>query len=180
MRTNNPKNIDEVNHNVELVNTWNNQNIEHIRPHTTVNLNKLNKNHSLTKPITLTESAQTLNKIKSKATGPSTISTDILKHTPIKTGLHITRLFNASLGTGYFPTQFKLAQIFFIPKPDKDPTSPSSYRPISLLMVLSKIFEKIIAHRLRKFLENSCQMNINQYGFRTGKSTEEIIFQILF
>ena len=139
MRTNNPKNTDEVNHNVESVNTWNNQNINHIKPHTTVYLNKLNKNNSLTKPITLTESALTFNKIKSKATGPSTISTDILKHTPMKTGLHIIRLFNASLATGYFPTQFKLAQIFFIPKPDKDPTSPTSYRPISLLMVLSSI-----------------------------------------
>ena len=171
MRTNNPKNTDEVNQNVELVNTWNILNAENIRPHTTVNLNKLNKHHILTKPITLSESAIFLNKIKSKATGPSPISTEILKHTPLKTGLHITRLFNATLASGYFPTQFKQAQIFFIQKPDTDPTSPSSYRSISLLMILSKILEKIIAHRLRKFLEDSSQMNINQYGFRPGKST---------
>ena len=180
MTANTPKNSEEVLHNVGLVNNWNTQNTEHISPYTTINLNNLNKNHSLTKPITVTESALTLNRIKSKATGPSTISTEILKHTPLKTGLHITRLFNASLATGYFPKQFKQAQIYFILKPDKDPTCPSSYRPISLLMVLSKILEKIIAYRLRKFLEDSSQMNINQYGFRTKKSTEDIIFQTLF
>ena len=71
------------------------------------------------------------------------ISKTILKHTPLKTGLHITRLYNAILSTGYFPKILKQAEIFLIIKPDKDPTLPTSYRPISLITLLAKIFEKL-------------------------------------
>ena len=108
------------------------------------------------------------------------ISKTILKHTPLKTGLHITRLYNAILSTGYFPKILKQAEIFLIIKPDKDPTLPTSYRPISLITLLAKIFEKIIAHRLRNHIENTGQMNLHQNGFRTGKSTEDIILKTLF
>ena len=66
----------------------------------------------LTKKITLTETAYFLNKIKSQATGPMPISKSILKHTPLKTGLHITRLYNAILSTGHFPQILKQAEIF--------------------------------------------------------------------
>ena len=78
-----------------------NQNQQNITPHTTINLNTLKKNYSLTKPISLNEVATIIKKIKSKATCPHGISKQILEQTPFKTGLTITRLFNATLATGY-------------------------------------------------------------------------------
>ena len=53
-----------------MVNNWNRQNIEIIKPLQIINLNNLQKSNTLTKPITLIEITETLKKIKSKATGP--------------------------------------------------------------------------------------------------------------
>ena len=65
-------------------------------------------------------------------------------------------------------------------KPNKPPTDPASYRPISLLDVQAKILEKIISHRLKLHLENTQQLNPHQYGFRPGRSTEDVIITSLF
>ena len=45
------------------------------------------------------------------------------------------------------------------------------YRPVSLLCVLSKVFEKIMYERLLKFLENLKLLYSEQYGFRRKHST---------
>ena len=180
MKHNKPKNTTEVTANFEKVKNWNSSNQVHINPYTNVNLNILSNNNPLTKKITLLETSHFLNKIKSNATGPMPISKTILKHTPFKTGLHITKLYNTILSTGHFPQILKQAEIFLIPKPDKDPTLPTSYRPISLITILAKIFEKIIAHRLRNYLEDTGQINFHQHGFRPGKSTEDIILKSIF
>ena len=180
MNANKPRNTEEVLANMEGVKHWisNSQNL--IKPYPKVNLNILSQNNTLTKKITLSETTLFLNKIKSQATGPLPISKTILKHTPLKTGLHITRLYNAILATGHFPQILKQAEVFLIHKPNKEPTLPTSYRPIALITLLSKIFEKLIAHRLRNYLENTGQMNLHQHGFRPGKSTEDVIIKSIF
>lgn len=55
-----------------------------------------------------------------------------------------------------------------IPKPNK-PDTPSSYRPISLLPLFSKIFQKIILKRIIPIVESNTPNN--QFGFRTNHST---------
>jgi Reverse transcriptase (RNA-dependent DNA polymerase) len=56
----------------------------------------------------------------------------------------------------------------FIPKPGKDLTNPSSYRPISLLYTISKIFERIILKRLNDFV--SANNILPHHGFRRANS----------
>ena len=80
------------------------------------------------------------------------------------------------LATGYFPTCLKKGKTYLLPKPDKDSTIPSNYRPITLLEPIAKIFEKIINARLRSHLEETIQFNKNQYGFRAGKFIQDVIF----
>lgn len=57
-----------------------------------------------------------------------------------------------------------------IPKPRKDPTDCSSYRPIVLLKADLKILTKILATRLPKVI--SSLVDIDQTGFMPGKSTD--------
>lgn len=58
-----------------------------------------------------------------------------------------------------------------IPKSGKNPHLPINYRPISLLEVPGKIFERIINCRLRCHLEDNQLHNPNQFGFREGYGT---------
>ena len=69
---------------------------------------------------------------------------------------------------------------FIIPlykKSDKE--KPSNYRPISLLPVLSKIMEKIVTNQLIKYLEDNDILSHNQFGFRSGLSSENSLNKIL-
>jgi hypothetical protein len=51
-------------------------------------------------------------------------------------------------------------------------TSPSNYRPISLLLAFSKIYEKVIYKRLFDHSKNNAILNEHQYGFQGEVSTE--------
>ena len=55
----------------------------------------------------------------------------------------------------------------------------NNYRPISLLCVLSKVFEKIMYNRVTAFLEMFQVLNINQYGFRKKSSTHMALLLFL-
>ena len=56
---------------------------------------------------------------------------------------HLKEIFNASYSIGYFPEKFKHAKIIPIPKPGKTEKLIQNYRPISLLEVPGKIYEKL-------------------------------------
>ena len=180
MKPNPPRDTPDVHSNIQYVNNWNLKNQQQISPHPSVNLDLLEKDHPLTTPITMAEISNIFNKIKSRATGPQGISKEILEKTPIQTGITMTRLFNAILATGYIPTNFKNSNIFLIHKQGKPSTDPTSYRPIALINLIAKIFEKLVANRLRTFLESSNQMNPSQFGFRPGRTTEDIIYTTLY
>jgi hypothetical protein len=86
---------------------------------------------------------------------------------------YLTQLFNVILLRGYFPTQWKVAQIILIPKPGKPPHQLSSYRPISLLPIASKVFENLLLKRLLPLVEHANLIPNHQFGFRPRHSTIE-------
>jgi hypothetical protein len=61
---------------------------------------------------------------------------------------YFIQLFNSILTVGYFPSQWKVVQIIIILKPNKDPVNVKSYRPISLLSIISKLAEKLFFQKL--------------------------------
>jgi hypothetical protein len=95
----------------------------------------------------------------------------ILKELPTLCIQYLTQLFNAILLRGYFPTHWKVAQIILIPKPGKPPHQLSSYRPVSLLPIASKVFEKLLLKRLLPQVEHANLTPNHQFGFRPRHST---------
>ena len=66
-----------------------------------------------------------------------------------------------------------------IPKPGKPTDELTSYRPISLLQILSKVFEKVFIKKIQVILENSKVIPDYQFGFRNGHGTIEQIHRIV-
>ena len=63
-------------------------------------------------------------------------------------------------------------------KPDKLPSLTTSYRPISLMSSIMKLFELVIEQRLRSYLEDIGFINKYQSGFRQSKSTDDHLFRL--
>ena len=66
----------------------------------------------------------------------------------------ITHMVNESLKSGVFPTELKLARVVPIFK-SGDPSLLSNYRPISMLSLFSKFFEKIVYNLVFDFLSDN-------------------------
>lgn len=86
----------------------------------------------------------------------------------------LTSLGNLIIEQGIFPRDLKRSIIHPIYK-GGDRGDINNYRPISVLPVISKIMEKLINSRLLGFLNTFSILSKNQYGFRTGISTENAI-----
>ena len=63
-------------------------------------------------------------------------------------------------------------------KPNKLPSLTTSYRPISLISSIMKLFERFIEQRLRSHLEHIGFINKHQSGFRRAKSTDDHLFRL--
>ena len=128
--------------------------------------------------------AQTLIKLvkflkRGKAPGPDTIHNEVLwLGTTTSLFHHLAKLFTSSIKLGYIPTAWKLATLRMLLKPDKLPSLTTSYRPISLISSIMKLFERVIEQRLRSHLEHIGFINKHQSGFRKAKSTDDHLFRL--
>ena len=113
-----------------------------------------------------------------KDQGPDNIHNEVLRlGTTTSLFHHLARLFTSSIQIGYIPTAWKLATLRMLLKPDKLPSLTTSYRPISLMSSIMKLFERVIEQRLRSYLEDIGFINNYQSGFRQNKSTEDHLFR---
>lgn len=114
-----------------------------------------------------------------KAPGIDGINNTILKKLPRKAIVLLNTIFNACINLSYFPSEWKIAKVVAIAKPNKDHTRTSSYRPISLLNSISKIFEKIVLHRLNNYIELEQIFPNTQFGFRPQHSTTHQLARVV-
>ena len=128
--------------------------------------------------------AQTLIKLvkflkRSKAPVPDNIHSEVLRlGTTTSLFHHLAKLFTSSIQLGYIPTAWKLATLRMLLKPDKPITLTTSYRNISLISSIMKLFKKVIEQRLRFHLEQVGFINKHQSGFRKAKSTDDHLFRL--
>ena len=72
----------------------------------------------------------------------------------------------------------KLAEVIPLYK-EKEFDKVINYRPISLLITLSKVLEKTVYTRVYQFLEKHDILYNSQYGFRNKRSCEQVILEIV-
>ena len=116
---------------------------------------------------------------RGKAPGPDNIHNEVLRlGTTTSLFHHLAWLFTSSIQIGYIPTAWKLATLRMLLKPDKCPSLTTSYRPISLMSSIMKLFEQVIEQRLRSYPEDIGFINKYQSGFRQNKSTDDYLFRL--
>ena len=110
----------------------------------------------------------------SKAFGPDKLSIFHLKHFEPRAIEYITTLFNLSAPNCRIPAIWKSSLIIPIPKPCKDTSQGTSYRPISLICSAANILESLFLPTINKYLIPAQ----DQHGFRREHSTTSALLQL--
>ena len=105
-----------------------------------------------------------------KAVGWDGVSPRVIREVAREISGPLSRLFNCCIRGGLYPGCFKVARVVPVFK-GEDPTEFANYRPVSVLPVLSQIFERVLRSRLVAFLDRQGVIIPGQYGFRAGHST---------
>ncbi|KAK2703746.1 hypothetical protein QYM36_017883 [Artemia franciscana] len=135
------------------------------------------ENQDKMEPITMEILQDVIKSIKPmEAPGPDGIMNFTIKKNINVLSPTLLKLFNSCLKTSYFPVIGKQANIIVILKKGKtNDGNPGSYRPISLLSNIGKIFERIIMNRLDKLSLDNCWVSKRQFGFCKGKITIDAV-----
>ncbi|KAG1713961.1 RNA-directed DNA polymerase from mobile element jockey [Nymphon striatum] len=121
--------------------------------------------------FSLEELRRSLRASKDTSPGPDSIHYQMLKHLPDCSLALMLNIFNTIWITGAIPSSWLEATVIPIPKPGKDHTDPSNYRPIALTSCICKTMERMINCRLTYFLETNNIFTKYQSGFRRHRST---------
>ena len=112
-----------------------------------------------------------LNKLsKSKATGLDMISARLIRECADPICVPICNIFNQSIRQGIFPDDWKCARVTPLFKLG-DRNDVNNYRPISVISVVAKVFERIVYDQLYAYLEEHSIICKYQSGFRATHST---------
>ena len=114
-----------------------------------------------------------------KSTGPDGVAPKLLNMLAVIITPTLTNIFKQSLRLNLIPKDWKMQFITPILKPGKDKTKASSYRPIALSCVCSKILEHIIYCHVMDHLDNHNILSKFQHGYRSGCSTETQLIKVI-
>ena len=113
-----------------------------------------------------------------KSVGPNSVPVNIVKDYVNILAEPITLLVNNSSLQGRFPDICKFAKVIPVFKKG-DVFNYNNYRPILLLPIFSKIFEKCIYSRIYDFLIKNNAIYYRQFGFRKGHSTNHALISLI-
>ena len=111
----------------------------------------------------------------SKASGPNCIPVVVLKNCEPELSYILAELFNMCLKESSFPDCWKVSLVVPVVKNVRERSTAKNYRPVSLLSVVSKVFEKLVNNRIIDQLEKCGLFSDFQYGLRPSKSTADLL-----
>ena len=111
----------------------------------------------------------------SKASGPNCIPVVVLKNCEPELSYILAKLFNKCLKESCFPDCWKVSSVVPVFKNVWERTTAKNYHPVSLLSVVSKVFEKLVNNRIVDHLEKCGLFSDFQYGFRSSRSTVDLL-----
>ena len=107
--------------------------------------------------------------------GPGCIPVMDIKKCEPELSYIIAKLFNICLKESCLAYCWKVSSVFPVFKNVEERSTAKNYHPVSLLSVVSKIFEKLVNNRLVDHLEKCSLFSDFQYGFRSSRSTEDLV-----
>jgi len=110
-----------------------------------------------------------------KASGPDGVSPRLLKSAYDIISKPLCYIYNLSLSSMYYPSAWKLANVIPAFKKD-DKNIIGNYRPISLLCVISKTFERCVYKHIMNFIREF--LSEHQSGFTLNDSTRNQLMYI--
>ena len=116
-----------------------------------------------------------MNLYLSKASGPDCIPVVVLKNYELKLSYILAELFNKCLEESCFPDCWKVSSVVPVFKNVGERSTTKNYRPVSLLSVVSKVFEKLVNNRIVYHLKKCGLFSDFQCGFRSSRSTAELL-----
>ena len=130
------------------------------------------------KPTTQLEIEQKIDDLAPKTScGHDRVSNKLIKELKSSISYPLTIIFNQSIISGHFRNMMKIAEIIPLYK-GKERDEVVNYRPISLLMTISKLLEKVIYIHVYSFLEEHNILYDSQYGFRSKRSCNQAITKL--
>ena len=111
----------------------------------------------------------------SKASGRDCIPMVVLKNCQPELSYILVELFNKCLKESCFPGYWKVSSVVPVFKNVGERSTAKNYRPVSLLSVVSKVFEKLVNNRIVNHLEKCGLFSDFQYGFRSSRSTADLL-----
>ena len=111
----------------------------------------------------------------SKASGPESIPVVVLKNCEPELSYILAELFNKCTKESCFPDCWKVSSVVPVFKNVGERSTAKNYRPVSLLSVVSKVFEKLVNNRIVDHLEKCGPFSDFQYGFRSSRSTADLL-----
>jgi hypothetical protein len=112
--------------------------------------------------------------------GISEIPFKIWKHSAKHLAEPLTRFFNHCLVVGDIPSEWKFAIVNPSFKGKGSLEDLNSYRAISLLPPIAKVFEKLIQQQVLRYFNENRLFHKSQHGFRAGYSCESALHELIF
>ena len=127
------------------------------------------------RPVSVEEVKKIIRDLKTNKAVGGEIPTKILTECQFTFEV-LTNCINKSIRTGYFPDSLKLGNVASVFKKE-DPFDKSNYRPVSILPLLSNVYEKVIYNQLSDYSESFLDNIL--CGFQKAHNTQHVLFKLL-
>ena len=145
--------------------------LKNLEPHREAFVSHAIRSERITdRPFNISELENALRRKKDTAPGEDGCTYSMIRQSPVEFKLLFLDLCNQSLHHGRLPNKWKVAQLIPIPKKD------GTYRPISLITVMSKVCEKMVLNRLHW---NAQPVNMFSLGFRSKVGTQDAVATVI-